>query len=294
MKFDLHMHSNASTDGELTPAQLVEMAKEKGMDLIALSDHDTMQNVPEFRTLANAAGMQTIDALEISTGMEGYSVHLLGYGIQLDDPILSTLQERSNDRRHDVYFKRAALINQKYHMDVDAQALLEKAGEENPWFYFFEEVLKQPQAKDIEELQDYLPGGKRCDPAPVNFFWDKCQPGSDLYVPADLPDFLEMISRVHEAGGIAILAHPFNTFYQREDRLQAAIDAGLDGLEVYSNYHTPEQIAWYLEFAKAHNLLISCGSDFHGKHKPNIQMGDYHLHEDGSQYAAAILKALQK
>ena len=79
---------------------------------------------------------------------------------------------------------------------------------------------------------------------------------------------------IHDAGGIAVLAHPFATFYQKEALLDLAVSYGIDGIEAYSNYHEPKHNNYYAEYAKKHNLLITCGSDFHGKHKPSIHMGD--------------------
>ena len=79
----------------------------------------------------------------------------------------------------------------------------------------------------------------------------------------------------------AVLAHPFKNFYQKEDFLQEALDAGIDGIEVYSNYHEEKHIEYYKEFAIKNNLIITCGSDFHGKTKPSIQMGSYGLNENG-------------
>ncbi len=295
MKFDLHMHSDASSDGQLTPAELVAMAKDTGLETIALSDHDTMENVEEMTELAAKEGIRVIPAIEVSTLFHGdYSVHLLSYGADLNDPWLSTLGKRADDSIRNSFHKRCEKLTAKYGLEIDEEDIIARANGKNPWFTLMDDIFARPEAQEIEDFQDYLPGGRRSSPAPVNFYWDRCQPGSDLYVRVESPDLIESIRRVHEAGGTAVLAHPFNTFYKKEDDLQELLDAGLDGIEVYSNYHSPEQIDWYRDYAEKHNLLITCGSDFHGEKKPDIRMGEYHLDRDGTPYLQALLAALEK
>ena len=83
-------------------------------------------------------------------------------------------------------------------------------------------------------------------------------------------------------------------FIIRKICYKKALDAGIDGVEVFSNYHAPEHIEYYEKFAKKHNLLITCGSDFHGEKKPSIEMGSYGLEKDGSEYINRFLKALEE
>ena len=154
-------------------------------------------------------------------------------------------------------------------------------------------MFNDPRYQDIPDFKDYIPGGKRSDPAPVNFFWDKCQYGSDLFVYVPMPDFVESVQRIHEAGGLAIVAHPFNTFYKNDEMFKVLLDAGVDGIEAYSNYHTPEQNVYYEKLAKEHHLLITCGSDFHGEKKPSIQMGEYGLDKDGSLWLEQFKEKLK-
>ena len=127
----------------------------------------------------------------------------------------------------------------------------------------------------------------------MNFFWDKCQYGSDLFVYVPMPDFVESVQKIHDAGGLAIVAHPYNTFYKNDEMLKVLFDSGVDGIEAYSNYHTSEQNVYYENLAKEHNLLITCGSDFHGEKKPSIQMGEYGLNSDGSSWLEQFKEKLK-
>lgn len=294
MRFDLHMHSDASSDGQLSPAELARMAHSTGLNVIALSDHDSIVNVPAMIQEGARYGIDVIPAIEISTSLGDADVHLLGYGIDLNDPWIGSLREKSRRRMEGLFHQRVQKLSETYGLDIDEEAILKKSGTKSPWFTLIEDLLSRPEVQSLEDFQDYLPGGRRSVPAPVNFFWDRCQAGSPLYVHAGHPDLKECIRKVHEAGGLAIIAHPFRTFYQQDKVLEELIEAGLDGLEVYSNYHEPDQTAWYLDFARRHHLLISCGSDFHGEKKPNIQMGQYHLDQDGTPFLDAIQNALKE
>ena len=154
-------------------------------------------------------------------------------------------------------------------------------------------LFQDARYQNIEDFKEYIPGGKRSDPAPVNFFWDKCQAGSDLFVYVQMPDFTESVKKIHEAGGIAVVAHPFTSFYEKQDMLQVLLDSGVDGVEAYSNYHTPQQNMYYEKFAKDHGLLITCGSDFHGSKKPSIHLGEYGLSKDGSMWLEQFKQKLK-
>lgn len=294
MKFDLHMHSEQSSDGQLTVDELLDMAEEKGLQTIALSDHDSVAKVREITEKGKERGIEVLPAIEITTNLGDTGVHLLGYGIDLDDPWILSLEAQADKIMKDAFHTRVQKVTGKYGIEVDEEDIIRRAAGKNPWFTLMDTIFSDPRAQEIEELHPYLKGGERSDPAPVNFFWDKCQNGSDLYVPVEFPDLLESIRKVKEAGGVPVIAHPFKTFYHNEEALQKVQEAGAEGLEAYSNYHDPEQIAWYRQYAKDHGLLITCGSDFHGEKKPSIEMGEYHMTEDGTHYLEALRAAMKQ
>ena len=116
-----------------------------------------------------------------------------------------------------------------------------------------------------------------------------------MYVYVENPSFEDSVEKKFmKLEELPWLHIPFKTFYHKKDLLQKALDAGIDGVEVFSNYHAPEHIEYYEKFAKKHNLLITCGSDFHGEKKPSIEMGSYGLEKDGSEYINRFLKALEE
>lgn len=275
-KFDLHMHSCYSKDGEFTPKELIQIAKEKQLQYVALSDHDCMRGIDDMIEEGAKQHIQVIPAIEFSTLFTpDIECHLLGYGFDYHQEYFIHLQDKLQKLSDDAFTIRVQKFKEIYGIEIDEKQIIEEANGNNPWFLLCTKIFQDPANANIKDFQDYLPGGKRSDPAPVNFFWDQCQKGSPLYVHVAYPSFEETVQLIHDAGGIAILAHPFQTFYQREDLLQMAINYGIDGIEVYSNYHEPKHNRFYEDFAKKHDLLMTCGSDFHGKLKPSIQMGDF-------------------
>lgn len=292
VQFDLHMHSEISPDGQLSLEQLVNMAKDKGLDVISLTDHDSTAGVEEITRIAREKGIEVIPGIECTTDFDGDNVHVLGYGVNLDDEYLNSLAALLAKKAADCFGQRIDKLEAKYPIHVDRQDVIRRANGKNPWFTLIDTILLDPAIQNHPDFAPYLPGGDRCDPAPVNFFWDKCQRGSDLYVDAGYPDFYETVKKIQEAGGVAIIAHPFKTFFKNEEKLEKAIQAGVIGLEAYSNYHNDEQTGWYLDYARKHNLLVTCGSDFHGEKKPSIEMGEYHMHEDGTKYLQALKEAM--
>lgn len=277
--FDLHMHSKFSKDGEFTPKRLIQFAKEKDIQCVALCDHDCMLGIDEMIQEGQKEAIRVIPAIEFSTLFQpDVECHLLGYGFDYKQDYFLNLHEAMQKLADDAFHIRVQKLEEVYPIHIDKEQILKDANGENPWFLMCERIFSNPDYAHIEDFKEYIKGGSRCDPAPVNFFWDKCQKGSPLYVPVDFPSFKDTIDIIHQAGGIAVLAHPFRTFYHKEDLLELAISFGIDGIEAYSNYHTQEQNAYYATYAMKHNILMTCGSDFHGKHKPSVRMGEYGEH----------------
>lgn len=290
--FDLHMHSAYSKDGEYPPHELISIAKKANLQVVALCDHDSIQGVNEMVNAGNNENIWVIPGIECSTLFKGNECHLLGYGIDLNEPYFKELTAKINQLTHDAFHQRVVKLLNKYPIEIDEEKVIKDANGKNPWFNMMNDIFSNPKYQDIEDFKDYLPGGKRCEPAPVNFYWDKCLPGTDLYVRVEYPSLEDTVKKIHEAGGIAILAHPFKTFYQNEELLNQAIEAGIDGLEVYSNYHETCHNEYYEQFAFNHKLLVTCGSDFHGKNKPAIKMGEYGLTKDGSELIKPFLDTI--
>lgn len=156
--FDLHMHSNQSGDGQFTPAELVQMLKQANIQVAALSDHDTVKGVTDMMAEGKKEGIQIIPAIECSTLLGDYDVHVLGYGINLDDPYFQTLQENIQKKNDGVFHQRVEKLRQKYGVEIDEEKVVRDANGTNPWFIMMTRLFQDPRYQNIEDFKDYIPG----------------------------------------------------------------------------------------------------------------------------------------
>ncbi|MGX8851591.1 PHP domain-containing protein [Amedibacillus sp. YH-ame10] len=281
--FDLHMHSCYSADGEKTPEELILMAKEVGLTTIALSDHNTPAGIDEMLEIGKQHDIQVIPAIEFDTMFGELEVHVLGYNMDYHQPYFENLKSGLKRIKDSMLPKRLEALCSYFHMDFKLEEIFEKYGNKRPWANIVQAILEDPRYDHIKEFDPYRTGGKRSDPQSVNFYWDLCCPGTPCYVHVEYPTLEETVREIHKAGGIAVLAHPWRNFDHREDLLKIAIEQGIDGMEAYSNYHNSEQNAFYENYCKEHNVLMTCGSDYHGAFKPSIRLGEYGYTRDNGE-----------
>ncbi len=262
MAVDLHTHSNCS-DGSFTPTELMELAYEKKLSAIALTDHDTITGISEAKQAAKALSLKLIPGIEISSMYDlGNSVkefHILGLGIdETDAPFLKKLKEfgvvrqgRNEKMLHLISEKVKPIDEEKFYARFD-RSVITRA-------HFAQYLHEEGIVSSVKEAFDrYLGDGKPC------------------YVPKEGATAKEVIACILAAGGHPVLAHP--TLY----RLGASVldgvvkdlkAAGLEGIEaVYSTY-TPAQEREIRALAAKYELHMTGGSDFHGTPKPDIQLG---------------------
>lgn len=257
---DLHIHSTNS-DGSETPERLVALGQQAGLTAMALTDHDTMAGVEAFLTACRACGMTGIAGMEISAAVdEGHgSLHILGYGVDPYHPLVKENLGRVLDGRA----WRNERILEKLNglgLELEWAEVQDCAGEDLVGrVHFAQALIDRDYVSAVAEAFDkYLAKGR---PAYVDRY--------RLY-----PE--EGIHMIREAGGVAVIAHPFS--WEEDERLlEAGVRelkaAGLAGLEaVYAEY-TPEQTVTLLRLAKRLELLTTGGSDYHGLAKPDIALG---------------------
>jgi len=261
---DLHIHSTAS-DGTLSPADIIALALRLELGAISITDHDSLAGCRE----ALLDGIP--DALGFLTGVEisaepppsypgAGSIHILGYGMRLDDPELNRTLEKLQDARKDRNPQIIARLT-KLGIAIRLEEVEKEASRGQPGRPHIAKLLvKKGIVRTIDDAFDrYLGDGK---PAYVDKFRIESS---------------QAIGLINAAGGIPVLAHPslleLENDQQLEEILREMITMGLKGVEVYFPAHTPEQTRWYAELAKRYDLLMSGGTDFHGDIQPEIQMG---------------------
>jgi 3',5'-nucleoside bisphosphate phosphatase len=258
--FDLQSHSLHS-DGALEPGAVVAAAAEAGVELLALSDHDSVEGVQAAAEAAAELGVRLAPAVEISS-VEGdqQDLHVLGYMVDHDDPVLREhLHAWREDREHRAEAMGQALRELGYELDDSELARRRAKGQTIGRPHLAEAVVNHPanaerlQAEGLAERTAFL----------VAYLID----GKPAFRPRTKPTVAESIQSIHDAGGVAVWAHPFWDVEQPEAVLEA-IDRyrawGLDGVECFYATFTREQSELLADRCSELGLLSTGSSDFHG------------------------------
>ena len=257
---DLHTHSLRS-DGALAPAEVVHRAAAAGVGLLALTDHDAVSGVAEAMAAAEVAGIRLLPGLELSTMWRGFSVHVVGLGVDIGHPGLTEGLARQADARAE-RGRRIAERLEKLRMPGAWEGALALAGNEPNRVsrtHFSQWLLAAGHVSSLQGAFDkYLGGGK---PADVAMPW------------VDLPTAVALI---RDAGGTAVLAHPGRYPLTRTKLrllIAAFCEAGGEAMEVATATEKPDMIRYLGQLATDAGLEASQGSDFHGPHMPWIAIG---------------------
>lgn len=258
---DLHSHSRYS-DGTLSVADLVALAKSRGVNLFALTDHDELQGMPEVKRAAEAHGLQWVSGVEVSAEWRGASVHILGLRIDSEHPGLG-----------------AALSGIREMRKVRAQRMsdsLAEAGIPNVLTGALS-YAPNPELISRTHFARYLVDSGVCGSF-GEVFGRFMKPGKPGYVKQEWLPMTDAISLIQAAGGRAVLAHParyeVDPFGGVNTLIQAFTDAGGDGVEVVCAAHHPSEWAQFGALARKFGLLASIGSDFHSHAESRVKFGD--------------------
>jgi predicted metal-dependent phosphoesterase TrpH len=255
---DLHAHTTYS-DGSATPAELVFAAAREGAIAIAITDHDTVDGLDEGRIAAGNAGIEFVNGIEMSAQFSPGTMHILGYFIDDRSQALLGAIQRLKEARERRNPEIAARL-QRLGYDVTIGEAAAVAGSEvvgRP--HFARILLDKGYVESIQEAFDRL-----------------LARGSPAYVEKERLSPEEAIALVHSAGGAAVLAHPYQLRLKSpldvEDKIAELAALGLDGIEAIYSRHNPRQREEYCQLAERQGLLVTGGSDFHGRYKPDIAL----------------------
>lgn len=254
---DLHTHSTFS-DGLLAPAALLSLAARRELAAIAITDHDTVAGLPEALAHGQATGVEVITGIEISSELDGISLHILGYGINHEHPelinFIKKLQQSRLDRNHGI-IKRLHSLG----IYLAEEELNRIAGDQAGRPHFARLLVRMGFAQNTQDaFSRYL---KRDCPA----FVELAKPRAD-----------EAINQISKAGGLAVLAHPvysdpsLGKIHYLVARLKTY---GLAGLEAFYPTHSKKVCQLLQTLAKTHGLLISGGTDYHGDKHSTTPLG---------------------
>jgi len=245
LKYDLHLHTTAS-DGRLTPSQMVALAKDRGLEVISITDHDSVSGVDEALAAAGSGGKITVvPGVEINTDLATGELHVLGYFIDYKDGDLVAALAKIRESRVGRAQKMLAKL-QELGMPLEWQRVMDLAsGESICRPHIAQAMLEKGYIADEREAFDrYI--GRNC-PAYI---------GREKVGPSDA------VRIVKKAGGIPVLAHPADI--ADVDNLIVDLKmAGLEGIEAYYGQYNGKTVRRILGLAKRHGLLTTGGSDYH-------------------------------
>jgi 3',5'-nucleoside bisphosphate phosphatase len=286
---DLHMHSLFSDDGDHTPEELVDRAQRQGVQCMALTDHNGTRGVAAAVRRGLELGLEVIPGIEIDCQLEGANLHVLGYYIDHERSEFAELEADITAQEMASFTLKVEALR-RLGLEVDEEPLLAEAqGKLVGTDRIILQVLQRPGAADIPMLRPYLRDGEFGAMPIVHFWWDFFAQGRPAYVPMRFMSLEEAIALVRSSGGVPVLAHPGAHIHEKPELLEPIQRAGIHGLEVFSNYHDAAQRSFYLSEAQRLGLVPTCGSDFHGRVKPGIEIGGHGADLDGE----AMLLALQ-
>jgi len=248
MKVDLHVHTTAS-DGLLSPTAIVSKAKENGVNILAISDHDTIDGIPEGMNAANEKGIRLIPALEISAKYDK-QVHMLGYYVDYTNPKFQSFVNKLKNSREERNQKMLKKLG-NFGFEITMEELKTSAEGNIGRPHIADLMVKKGYVSTFREaFEKYIGNNKPC------------------YVPKERPNLRKAIEIIRKYKGIPVLAHPKYTFLENEELdnfISYLSDIGLGGLEVYYSKHTKEEEAQYLKLAEKYSLIPTAGSDYHRK-----------------------------
>ncbi len=249
MMFDLHCHSTFS-DGTFTPEELIDRAKEIGLSGLSITDHDTIGAYPFAVPYAAKRGIRLISGIEFSASHQGVSVHVLGYAFSLNSEEIQALCFKHKKRRSD---RNLAIIEKlkKCNMPVDLEST-ETHTIGRP--HIAQAMMKNGYVSSVEEaFKKYIGENRPC------------------YVPGSPIDVAETLEVIHQAKGVAIIAHPH--LITQNSIVKALLKMPFDGIEVRYARFSKEQNQKWAQIAQDKGWIATGGSDFHGSVKPDIHLG---------------------
>jgi hypothetical protein len=273
---DLHTHSTAS-DGSLTPTELVGLARRSGLQAIALTDHDTVNGLPEALAAGEEQGIEVVPGCELSVCAPKGFIHIVGLFLP-EKPVklmegMQYLRDRRADRNERIAAKLAELG-----VDVTYERILEIAGDGTVGRpHIARAIVEAGAASDVQNAFDVYLGER-----------------GRAYLPKDKFTPEKALALLKAEGATTILAHPYTMQLDGDEEAEAIaglMDMGLDGIECHYTEHTRTMTEKYLALAERMDLLVSGGSDFHGSAKPDIALG---RGRGGLHVPYALLEAIRE
>ena len=251
---DLHIHTDFS-DSTLSPQEVVIEAVRCGLCCISITDHDTIDALPEALAAAGPLGLEVIPGVELSSEYNGKDIHILGYCFDLDGSPLVRQLRAMQDERVARMKKMIAKLEELGIHDITLNDVADMTRSDSLGRLHLAKLLvARGHVRSIDQaFEKYL------------------REGASAYYPKFQQTPFEAIKLIHDSGGVAVMAHPVIT--QRDELIPALVDAGLGGIEAYYPNCLMDVVNSYLAIAEKYNLVVTGGSDAHGAAKTSTYIG---------------------
>ncbi len=258
IKADLHIHTDIS-DGSYSIEEIVTMAKNNNTTYLAITNHDTTRGLKEAIAIGEKQNIKIIPGIEISAYNfeKNKKVHILGYNFDLQSPNINRLCKPILKRRHENSLWQINQLN-KNDYKINIYKIYERA--KNSKTIYKQHImaeLNQDEFSSESYIEQY-----------IRLFKGDGICSRDI----DYVDAVEAVKAIKSDNGIAVLAHPGQL--KSFDILEKLIETGLDGIELYHEDHTKEDFYKIIEYSDRYNLILTGGTDFHGKYGRSINIGD--------------------
>lgn len=262
---DMHTHTNYS-DGDLSPGKLIRLAIDKRIGTLAITDHDTIEGIKKVNRNENIivdSGIEIINGIELSAKTDKGRMHILGYGIDLKNKALNKKMIVLKDNSINSVLSIMEQIKRDYGIRFGYDDIKELVNANHN--------LGRPDLAKLCVKYGYATSSQDAfDKYLIDAYNKTRQTSKGL-------QYQECLELIKNSGGIPVLAHPKSLELSEKEfliLLKKMISCGLKGIEVYHSSHSKEEMNYYLKIANKYGLLISGGSDFHGKTvKPDIELG---------------------
>ena len=250
-RFDLHTHSEHS-DGTYAPAEIVRFAARGHIDLLAITDHDCISGVPEAMAAGQEEGVRVIPGVEFDNEWH-HELHILGLDVDMDHPVLIRAMEVARERRD----KRNEIILSRLDAaGVEVRPFMRTGQTATTKLHIAHAIIAAGYASEVREA-----------------FMKYLRPGTPGYYTEKRFTPEQVLEIIHRSDGVPVLAHPCHIRENLHGLIRELVSMGLLGIEAYYPSNTPRQTELYISLAHQYRLLVTCGSDFHGKNRPGVPVG---------------------
>lgn len=291
---DLHIRSNYSDDGTHDVEEIFRQAKEIGMEVISITDHNCARANAAAGRFAQLYNIQYIPGVELDGQFQGVRIRVLGYYVDWNNPVFEEFEKQSLKREKNISMLRVKKFEEYSGIGIDVDSIISSSRFQTITpDDITKMVFNNKTVRELPMVQKYIKMSKTEREARARFKHGVFGTKGPCYVQGDYPDIRTLIDAIHNAHGIAILSS-WHMDTISDDGLEVLLNSGFDGVECFSPLVKPQTMASLLKKTKKHRGFITCGSDYHGGQvKPNFKLGKTNCPDKVLPIVRVITKAAQ-